>query len=688
MNDQSPKRNSVTPDPRALKASLPRTWPAFFAGHGAFTEVQRRAIPVILAGQDALVVAATASGKTEAAVAPLVERQVLNASEGGLRLLYLCPTRALVRDLYQRLAPPLRAMGVSLAMKSGDTGPVSHRRPPTVLITTPESTDSLLTRMPRLFAPLAAVVLDEIHLFDGSARGDHLRCLLRRLETIRAYARPERAPAQRVALSATVAAPEAVAGRYLNNPAIVQLAGGRALEPAIVPMYDLDDLAVALSRRAARKTLVFCNTRHEVEQVATFLRASLTFEAPVFVHYSNLDPGLRREVEARFAEASAALCVSSSTLELGIDIGSIDQVTLVGPPPTISSFWQRIGRGGRRGKTTRVLCFARSPAEKLRFGALLAMVSRPDHTKSAPGYRFRPAVLVQQVFSLLKQSPTGGLRLADLRRVAPDEVQDDSLQQLLKHLVATGYLTPGRPREWRAGPKLHELSDQHELYSNIGSEELGATIIDAYSGRPIGRGDRPRRQGETLLVGGRSVEVAWQDRYQVGVQPVRGGIDEVMRFHTAPVAIPLEVAQGVAEQLGLQAGQLPCLPDERGVWLFHFWGDLYGDLLAASLRAYFTPEGEEEPLIAAWNEFCLYVPFPLAALPPYDEALVKAQVERLAAYFGHFLELGRFHTLLPPEQALQSVIEQLELPRFETLYRCATLQEAKAGLQEALRALL
>ncbi len=680
----------MTLDPRALKASLARTWPAFFAGHGTFTEVQRRAIPVVLAGQDALVVAATASGKTEAAVAPLLERHILGRHRAGLHILYICPTRALVRDLYERLAPPLRALGVSLAMKSGDTGPVSSRRPPSVLVTTPESTDSLLTRAPRLFIALAAVILDEIHLFDRSARGDHLRCLLRRIETIRCYAEPERKPAQRVALSATVAEPEGVARRYLNDPAVVQLAGGRRLEPVLIPMYDLDDVAATLSQRAVRKTLIFCNTRHEVEQVATYLRARLTFEAPVLVHYSNLDPRLRREIEARFAEAGVALCVSSSTLELGIDIGSIDEVALVGPPPTISSFLQRIGRGGRRGKTTRVLCFARSPAETLRFGALLVMANRPDAPRSAPGYRFRLAVLVQQVFSLLKQSPTGGVRLADLRRVAPGEVDEDTLRQLLTHLAATGYLSAGRPREWRAGPKLLELSDEHEIYSNIGGEELGATIIDAYSGRPIGRGDRPRRQGETLLVGGRSVEVAWQDRYKLGVQPVRGGVDEMMRFHTAPLAIPLDVAQGVAAQLGLRAGQVPCLPDERGVWLFHFWGDLYGDLLAASLRAYFTPEGEEteEPLIASWNEFCLYMPFPLTALPPYDETLVKVQVERLSAYFGHFLELGRFHALLPPDLALQSVIEQLELSRFETLYRSASLHEAQAGLQEALRTLL
>jgi ATP-dependent Lhr-like helicase len=674
-------------DAPALKASLPHSWTAFFAAHGNFTAVQRRAIPVILAGQDVLVVAATASGKTEAAIAPLLERHVLAARGGGLRLLYISPTRALVRDLYERLRSPLSALGVSVVMKTGDTGSVSLRRPPTVLITTPESTDALLTRMPRLFTTLAAIVLDEIHLFDGGIRGDQLRCLLKRLEEIRNYAEPQGQSAQRVALSATVANPQAVARRYLNDPTVVVVAGGRAFEVALVEVKGLAEVAAALARQVARKTLIFCNTRHEVEQVAAYLRARLSFEAPVLVHYGNLDASLRREVEARFAEAGAAVCVSSSTLELGIDIGTIDTVALVGPPPTVSSFLQRIGRGGRRGQRLHVLCFARSPAEMLRFRALLALARSPETAAHASGYHFRLSVLIQQLFSLLKQSPTGGVRLIDLQRVAPDEVAEVRLQQLLEHLAATGYLTPGRPREWRAGPKLNELADEHEIYSNIAGEELGATLIDAYSGRPIGRGDRPRRQGETLLVGGRSVAVAWQDRARVGVQPVRGGIDEMMRFHTAPLAIPWDVAQGVAAQLGFQAGRLPCLAEAHGMWLFHFWGDLYGDLLAASLRAYFT-QGEEAPPVAAWNEFCLYLPFTLTVLPPYDEALVKAQVERLARYFGHLLALGRFYELLPPELALQDVVAQLDLSRFATLYKNVRLQEAPAGMREALWALL
>ncbi|MCB0241233.1 MAG: hypothetical protein KDH08_21965, partial [Anaerolineae bacterium] len=104
----------------------------------------------------------------------------------------------------------------------------------------------------------------------------------------------------------------------------------------------LDDLVIALAQRAGDrlgiyKTLIFCNTRNEVEQIAAYLRGRLPFEAALFVHYSNVDAARRREVEDGFAQASVAICVASSTLELGIDIGSIDDVALVGPPPSLTS---------------------------------------------------------------------------------------------------------------------------------------------------------------------------------------------------------------------------------------------------------------------------------------------------------------------------------------------------------------
>ncbi len=685
---------------RQLKAQLPHTWRAFFAGYGSFTEVQRRAMPVILSGEDALLSAATASGKTEAALAPLLERHVLGHGT-GLRLLYLCPTRALVRDLYGRLEPPLRALNVSLGMKSGDTGPVPTRRPPSVLLTTPESTDSLLTRAPRLFKTLEAVVLDEIHLFDDGPRGDQVRCLLERIETIRTFEHPERAPTQRVALSATVDAPGEVAARYLNlnDATVVKVAGNRALTAELVPTHGPDDVVTTLAARASPKTLIFCNTRHEVEALAAHLRRTLPFEAAVLVHYSNLDSAMRREVEARFAESSVAVCVSSSTLELGIDIGSIDEVALLGPPAGLGSFLQRVGRGGRRRGEARVVCLARSVLEWRQFEALLTMAHGmlPELPKGT--YHFRLSVLVQQIFSLLKQSPTGGLRLADLRRSVPGplsaSLSDDTLRHLLGYLSAEGYLTPGRPGEWRAGVRLNELADEHEIYSNIGGELLAATVVDAYSGRPIAQTDRPRMKGETLLMGGRPVEVAWRDRRTFAVKEGdRRAAKESLRLHTSPQALPLETAQGIALTLGVPPGALPLVAAPRGVLLFHFWGDLYGELLAAMLRVYLSPsdylDTEDEAsgaLVTPHNALSLLLPS-LPALPPWDEGVALDALLDLEPLFTTWLELGRFHPLLPPDLASQSVRDACDVARFGLLYRNAKLISPEPGLRSRLADLL
>jgi ATP-dependent Lhr-like helicase len=691
---------------------LPYTWSAFFARHGSLTPVQQQAIPPILEGYNTLVIAPTAAGKTEAVIAPLLERHVLGGAapadgqHPGLRILYICPTRALVRDLYERLAPPLAQLQVTLGMKSGDTGPVSASRPPTVLITTPESTDSLLTREPRLLAGLQAMVLDEIHLFDGGVRGDHLRCLLRRVQQVRRYSQQQAGvdppiPMQRIALSATIPDPAGVARRYLaddeaaGTPRIVEAGGGRAIEADMQPMHGLADLATSLARRASgrlgmRKTLVFCNSRNEVEQTAAYLRQHLPFEAAVFVHYSNLDPAERRAVEDGFAQASVAVCVASSTLELGIDIGSIDDVALVGPPPTLTSFLQRIGRGGRRTGLTRVLCLPRSSLEQVRFAALLALAqSAPPLplspspslplSPSPPPPPFRPSVLVQQSFSLLKQSPTGALRLADLRRVAPAEVEDAALRQILDHLTALDFLRRGGLGEWRPAPRLHDLADRHEIYSNIGADPLALQVVDAFSGRVIAQTGQMRSPGETFLLGGRLLEVVWRDRYRLGVRPVAGQpVEEVLRFVTVPFAVPLEVSQAVAAQLGLAPGQMALVHEETGALLYHFWGDLYGALLAAMLQAGLA---EEDGGVVRVHEHCLRLPAGLVRLPPWDDALAHAAARRLMPELQPYLELGRFHALLPPDLAYQAALAQLDLPRLEALYRAAALVSPPAGLR-------
>lgn len=649
----------------AVKQQIPHTWPLFFARHGRFTPVQQQTIPLIVRGDNCLVMAPTASGKTEAILAPLLERywSSLQQSDSALRLLYICPTRALVRDLYERLQAPLADARISLSMKTGDTGPVNPSQPPAILITTPESTDALLTRSPRLFTDLLAVVLDEIHLLDNTPRGDQLRCLLARLERIRQYSHPDTTPVQKLALSATVDDPVGVVSRYLAVGHVVAVPGGRPIAAEIRPLYDLDELVAALVDRSQRKSLVFCNTRDEVERVAAYLRERLPYETAVFVHYSNLDGAMRREVETQFATAAVAICVTTSTLELGIDIGSVDDVVLLGVPPDLASFMQRIGRGSRRAAETQVLCLPKSPGEWARFEALHYLAAGPaDAPEDVRAYGFRPSVLVQQLFSLIKQSPTGAVRLADLERLIPPDMGVEQARPLLAELTLHGYLRQGRMGEWRPDTNLQLLIDQHDIYSNIGIAPLAATAVDAYTGQVIAQTERIYEKGMVVLFGGRPMQVMWQDGLRFGLTPTtETKVDEVLRFQKSFAAVPFRVTQTVAHLLEIAPGEMASLPQADGRLLFHFWGTVWGELLTAVLR-------EHKLSVESVNEYCLYLAQPLDKLPGWEEALVAKAARRTAVTLTDRLEMGRFHSLLPTNVGIEAAVRQLNLPKFHQMY--------------------
>ena len=679
---------------REVKKRIPRAWPLFFARFGQFTPVQQQAIPPILGGRDALVVAATASGKTEAVIAPLLERYWPRLREPGLTILYICPTRALVRDLYERLRPALVDAGISLTMKTGDTGPVDAKNAG-ILLTTPESTDALLTRDPRAFITLQAIVLDEIHLLDNTPRGDHTRCLLPRIERIRAYAQPDAPPLQRIALSATVADPQGIAGRYLQSGVIINVPGGRAIRAEIRPLYGLDELAQALGRRANFKSLLFCNSRDEVEETAAYLRRHLPHHAEVFVHYGNLDAGMRQEVEDRFAAAAVAVCVATSTLELGIDIGSVDDVVLLGAPPDLTSFLQRIGRGGRRAAETQVLCMPRSPGEWARFEALLTLAGGEWRVAGGPWqhfvddrppsdvtpYGFRPSVLAQQVFSLLKQSPTGSVRLADVRRIAPKEVSSKAVGEIISQLTWAGYLQTGRMGEWRPGEKLQELIDRHEIYGNIGTDVMPAFAIDAFSGKTIGQTERSYEKGSVLLLGGKAMQVVWNEgrRFGLAPAPAHSQPDDILRFQKSYAAVPFNITQTVAALLGIPRGTLVTLAAAEGTWLFHFWGTVWGMLLAdILLQAGLSAEHV--------NEYALFLRRPLTQLPPWSATAARQAARDVSARLVNHLQLGRFHALLPAQIAQSAITQLLNLERMAEVYAAGVVRTMPA-IDEQLTAL-
>ena len=482
---------------------LPRTFGPFLGRFGRLNEVQEASVGPILAGQSVVIAAPTASGKTEAALAPLVERHCPPGVD-GLRIVYVVPTRALVNDLVRRIEGPLQTLRVSFAAKTGDIPAFKITERPAVLLTTPESLDSLLCRRPALFTTVTAVVLDEVHLVDGTYRGDQLQVLLRRLPA-----------AQHVVLSATIGAPEALAQRYAGPEAVVIRVGeSRPIELEIHER--LEDVVAALRKSGRIKVLWFCNKRADVETVSQELRAFWPKDR-IVTHHGSLARKDRTDTEAALRDWTWGICVATMTLEVGIDVGDVDAVVLQGPPNTVSAFLQRIGRGGRREASIAAfgLCLEEGDAASFEFLAEAATEGRIEVTEAEPD----PSVAVQQILSLLYGSPRGldRERLASL--LAP-LVGQATLALILDHLATQEYVVLARTRV-QAGTKTMDMGEKGRLHSNIPSQKE-TVLRDARTGKAIGAAFLGASIGDTVIVGGKTRRVVGMSGTTVDLEAVSG----------------------------------------------------------------------------------------------------------------------------------------------------------------------
>lgn len=655
-----------------LKGRLTRTWPAFFARYGSFTPAQLAAIPAILDGHNVILCAATAGGKTEAALAPLIERHVpAQRAAQQLAIVYLLPTRALIADIAGRLAAPLERLRVQLAVRTRDIDTLRPDRPADLLLTTPESLDALLATRPKLLANVRAVVIDELHVLDGSVRGDQLRAVLARLRQVRDYAgRSGDAPdaqVQYVALSATLAEPAQAAARYFPAPVVVSVAGGR--DAAIELLAMSGEAAGALIAyldgfyaRGWRKALVFCNTRAEVEAYATAVRAAHTpFGHAVYVHYSNLERARRQEIEQQFAQAGAAICFASSTLELGIDIGSIDVAILIGAPGSVAAFVQRIGRAGRRQQTIQAACFYRTPLEEALLATLAATPAAAPVATS-----FRPSVAVQQIFSVLLQSPTGAVRLQPLAELFDGLLAAADLEAILGQLQARDYLVTARAGEWRAGWRLNQLVDLQasdyaplSLYSNIQNRPAKLKIRDQHSQQVVATVDALWMDREVLTLEGRQLDVSWYDGEALWVT--------ARRAEAAPTRLPylstrqllsFALAQRLGAQLGFAAGSAALVETAEGWLLFHWLGDVYGQALLDLLQPMLPVAVSAQPGL------CLLLRDEPRSLTELNSKLVTRYLLEHERQYEGLLALGAYQHLLPRNLRRQAVVAQFDVACF------------------------
>ncbi|HXC53176.1 MAG TPA: DEAD/DEAH box helicase [Candidatus Limnocylindrales bacterium] len=466
---------------------LVRRW--FESSFRAPTAIQREGWRSISSGRDTLIAAPTGSGKTLAAFLWSLDELVREAASGTLEdaihTVYVSPLKALGNDIEKNLALPLAGIrtladeaGVALseirvAVRTGDTSQrerqVQLRRPPHVLITTPESLYILLTAAGsrRLLAGARRVIVDEIHAIAQDKRGLHLALSLERLDENAGR------PLPRIGLSATQKPIDEVARLLVGSArlddagnarcAIVDSGHRRPLDLRIeIPDFEIGPIAshelhAAIHDRIAtlagehRSTIVFVNTRRLVERVAHALGERLGKDK-VAAHHGSLSREARLDAEQKLKSGEVPVVVATASLELGIDVGHVDLVCQIGVPRAISTFLQRVGRSGHwLGAVPRGIVFPVTRDELLQAGAIVRAVyaGELDALKIPPPAR---DVLAQQIVASVAASEMDVDRMFDLvRRAFPyreiTRAEFDAIVEMLSEGVSS--------RRGRRGAHLH-----------------------------------------------------------------------------------------------------------------------------------------------------------------------------------------------------------------------------------------
>ncbi len=543
-------------------------------------QIQLDAARVIFESEDNLLLSSsTASGKTEAAFFPIIADLCERPVEGSITVMYIAPLKSLINDQFERLDELLDQSGIEVTHWHGDVS-ASHKTrllkaPSGILQITPESLESMLMNrsndIPRLFAGLRYIVLDEIHALIGSDRGNQVICLLSRLSRLIA------ADPRRIGLSATVgdlgvAADWLSAGSmrktqapippktplkwrlglehfYIQNPAEEQgpdpslstaeprdKGGYAKLDPGYEFLYDA---------AYGRKALVFSNSREETEYVTATLRqiAKKRGDKDIFlIHHGNLSASLREDAELKMkdSEVSAAVTCATVTLELGIDIGRLERVAQMGAPTTVSGFLQRLGRSGRRGDPPEMIMVYREdtplpnaplpqiiPWELLRGIGIIELYAserfiEPPHLRKMP-----LSLAFHQTLSILASS--GELtakqlaeRVLSLPPLAP--IGREVYRSLLLSMINDDYIEMTEEKSLIVGLKGERLIGNFKFYAVFKDSEDFTVRCES---EEIGTITTPPPVGDRFALAGRVWEVLEVDvvRKLIFVKSVDGKME-------------------------------------------------------------------------------------------------------------------------------------------------------------------
>jgi ATP-dependent Lhr-like helicase len=577
---------------------LVREW--FSSTFGSVTDPQRLGWPAIRDGKDVLISAPTGSGKTLAAFTLTLDDLVRQASAGTLPdrtlAVYVSPLKALTNDVRENLEKPLAAllalaterhaplMPIRTAVRTGDTTPAQRqqmlRKPPHVLVTTPESLYILLTaeKSRRIFAGVMTVIVDEIHAMAGDKRGAHLALTLARLDDL--VRREGGRPPQRIGLSATVRPIEHVARFLSPSAAVVNVGHRREMDLSVrVPADELGPVAskemwgdiydrVAEQIQAHRTTLIFVGTRRMSERVAFALNERLG-DGFVMPHHGSLSRETRFDVERRLRAGELRAVAATASLELGIDIGSVDLVVQLGSPRAIAVALQRIGRSGHWvGAKPKGILYVTTRDELLECAALV----RAIRGGALDALRIPTApldILAQQIVATCAQHEWRVEELYDVvRSTYPYRELDRGDFDEVVTMLADGVATS----RGRSGTFLHFDRVNGRLRARRGARlaaiTCGGAIPDTANynvvvepeGHVIGTLDEDfaieSMAGDIFLLGTNS----WK------VRRVEAGVVRVEDAHGAPPSIPFWNGEGLGRtiELSREVCAVRVAIDERG----------------------------------------------------------------------------------------------------------------------------
>jgi len=534
------------------------------------TPAQRLAWPVIPTNENMLILSPTGTGKTLAAFLGILDRLLLEEEAGrlepGLRAVYVSPLRSLANDIERGVNAPLEAIRASqgrrespirVGLRTGDT-PSSKRRaqrsrPPHLLITTPESLSLLLSQsgwIP-IWSSLQTLILDELHVLIPTKRGADLAVSAERLA-----ARAEHDPT-RIGLSATIRPPE-LAARFLVGPT----RSCRVLEAAPplgvpVPRIEVESLLEAdeaphrglthrrLRRRlidqirSNRTTVVFANTRALTERLAVDLKPAFE-EGEIAAHHSAIEASRREAVEAGLKRGDLRAVISSTSLELGVDIGTADQTILIGSPGSVARCLQRIGRSGHGvGDQSRGLLLAANAAE-LVTAAVVAQAARAGEIEPLRTIQSPLDVLCQQLLGIAcaEESESDAV-FKMIRRAEPmSTLSFHDYETCLQFLSGESPVPAGAwepepgseprwtaPRIWKHGGWLGIRSARVARWvrMNVGTIHEESSVEVVADGAPIGRVEESYadrlQAGDRFALDGRSFEFRTRQSSTVIARP-------------------------------------------------------------------------------------------------------------------------------------------------------------------------